>query len=85
LGVSDAAAYSRLVGSGSVAPENNCRAATSQPAAPSEPKTKPIMASRLIAGGKVRRCGTVASPITRAAEVFRLSCSSVSRERFRKD
>ena len=46
---------------------------------------KPIIASMLIAGGKVRRCGTVASPMMRAAEVLRLSCSSVSRERLRKD
>ena len=46
---------------------------------------KPIIAIRLIAGGKVRRCGTVASPMMRALEVFRLSCSSVSRERLRND
>ena len=45
----------------------------------------PISASRLAAGGKVRRCGTVASPMTRALEVLRVSCSSVSRERLRKD
>ena len=38
-----------------------------------------------MAGGKVRRCGTVASPMMRAFEVFRVSCSSVSRERFRND
>jgi hypothetical protein len=59
--------------------------ATIQPAAPSAPSMKPRIARRLIAGGKVRRCGTVASPMTRAAEVLRLSCSSVSRERLRKD
>jgi hypothetical protein len=46
---------------------------------------KPIIAIMLMAGGKVRRCGTVASPMMRALEVLRLSCSSVSRERLRKD
>jgi hypothetical protein len=44
---------------------------------------KPTIASRLIAGGNERRCGTVASPMMRALEVLRLSCSSVSRERLR--
>ena len=60
-------------------------AATNQLDAAIAPKMKPIMANRLIAGGNERRCGTVASPMIRAAEVFSVSCSSVSRERLRKD
>ena len=59
--------------------------ATTHAAAASAPSAKPIIAIRLIAGGKTRRCGAVASPMMRAAEVLRVSCSSVSRERLRND
>ena len=68
----------RFTGRQAVGGDDPCPAA-------SPPNTKPTIASTLIAGGKVRRCGTVASPMIRALEVLRLSCSSVSRERLRKD
>ena len=59
--------------------------AANQLAANSAPSTRPIAATRLMVGGNERRCGTVASPMIRAFDVLRLSCSSVSRDRLRND
>jgi hypothetical protein len=79
------ALVSERTGCGSLVSGDNRLAAMVKADAANAPSMKPTIAIMLMAGGKVRRCGTVASPMMRALEVLRLSCSSVSRERLRKD